>query len=573
MKMQKLLRLAAAAVGAVLMAGVGLALANGTAYAAPSKRTVVYYQTQYRDNTYVSPKPLTDNNTGVTDVLVAALHLNGDGTVHLNDHPPGDPRYDQMWTDLAAMQARGVNVSVMVGGAAQGSFQRLDTEFAAYYPKLKNVITTYNLDGVDLDVEENMSLAGIERVIDALRADFGADFVISMSPVASALWGGGNLSGFNYETLYRERGSKIDFFNGQFYCGWGSLANTNDYDRIMNRNLIPADKVVTGSVTDPSMCAGYVDVTTTLKNTVQSLVAKYPTFGGVAGWEYFISQPGGTARPWEWAGLITSYMKGGSGGTNLALNKAATGSTPCNANEGPAKAFNGSVSGGNSDKFCSLVSPAWLQVDLGAAYPITSFEVSHAGAGGESAAYNTKAFTIQVSTDGSSWSTPVTVTANTASLTTHPVSVTGRYVKLNVTTPTQGSDPATRIYELKVYGSGTAPPPSGCTGSNGDDVAIPDLSTVESSITISGCSGSASASSTAEVHIRHTYRGDLVVSLVAPDGSAYTLLNRSGGSADNVDQTFTVDLSGEPRNGTWKLRVRDAAAQDTGTIDTWTLTL
>ncbi|RZS32378.1 hypothetical protein EV193_11211 [Herbihabitans rhizosphaerae] len=55
-------------------------------------------------------------------MLVAALHLNDDGTVHLNDHPPGHERYTQMWKDLADMKAAGVRVSVMVGGAAKGTF-------------------------------------------------------------------------------------------------------------------------------------------------------------------------------------------------------------------------------------------------------------------------------------------------------------------------------------------------------------------------------------------------------------------------------------------------------------------
>jgi subtilisin-like proprotein convertase family protein len=63
------------------------------------------------------------------------------------------------------------------------------------------------------------------------------------------------------------------------------------------------------------------------------------------------------------------------------------------------------------------------------------------------------------------------------------------------------------------------------------------------------------------------------VSLVAPDGTAHTLLSRSGGSADNVDQTFTVNLSNETRNGTWTLSVEDAADEDTGYINSWTLTL
>jgi subtilisin-like proprotein convertase family protein len=112
-----------------------------------------------------------------------------------------------------------------------------------------------------------------------------------------------------------------------------------------------------------------------------------------------------------------------------------------------------------------------------------------------------------------------------------------------------------------------------CTGTNPTDVTIPDLSTVESPITIAGCSGNASTASKVEVHIVHTFIGDLVVSLVAPDGSVYVLQNRTGGSADNIDTTYTVNLSSEVRNGTWRLRVQDAAAADVGFINSWTLTL
>ncbi|MGH3738208.1 MAG: choice-of-anchor B family protein [Micromonosporaceae bacterium] len=122
-------------------------------------------------------------------------------------------------------------------------------------------------------------------------------------------------------------------------------------------------------------------------------------------------------------------------------------------------------------------------------------------------------------------------------------------------------------------GGGTPPPPPDCGGTNGNDVAISDHTTVESPITVSGCTGNASATSTVAVTIQHTYIGDLIVTLVAPDGSTYTLHNRAGGSADNINKTYTVNLSAEARNGTWKLRVHDAASQDIGKIDTWTLTL
>ncbi|GIG68397.1 S8 family peptidase [Phytomonospora endophytica] len=107
---------------------------------------------------------------------------------------------------------------------------------------------------------------------------------------------------------------------------------------------------------------------------------------------------------------------------------------------------------------------------------------------------------------------------------------------------------------------------------NPTDVPIADLATADSPVTVSGCTGAA-ATSTVAVDIVHTYRGDLVVSLIAPDGTARTLHNRTGGSADNLKTTYTVDLSSEARNGTWTLRVRDAAANDSGYVNSWTLTL
>jgi secreted trypsin-like serine protease len=108
---------------------------------------------------------------------------------------------------------------------------------------------------------------------------------------------------------------------------------------------------------------------------------------------------------------------------------------------------------------------------------------------------------------------------------------------------------------------------------NGTDVSIPDNSTVYSNITISGCAGNGSATASIAVNIVHTYKGDLVVDLLAPDGSVYNLHNRSGGSADNIVQTFSRNLSSEVKNGLWRLRVRDAATADVGYINSWTLTL
>jgi hypothetical protein len=80
------------------------------------------------------------------------------------------------------------------------------------------------------------------------------------------------------------------------------------------------------------------------------------------------------------------------------------------------------------------------------------FEVAHAQAGGEAASLNTRAYTITVSSDGVNWTQAVAVSNNTAANTAHTVSgVSGRYVRLNVSAPTQNSGGATRIYELRVF--------------------------------------------------------------------------------------------------------------------------
>src|SRR5262245_33290163 len=152
------------------------------------------------------------------------------------------------------------------------------------------------------------------------------------------------------------------------------------------------------------------------------------------------------------------------GPTNVALNKPATGSAPCNANEGPAKAFNGSVSGGNSDKWCSQASVKFLQVDLGQNFSITSFVARHASAGGESASFNTRAFNIQVSANGTNFTSVVNVTSNTQGVTTHPISATtARFVRLNVTQAEQTNNITARIYEFEVFAD---VPAVGCGGSN-----------------------------------------------------------------------------------------------------------
>ncbi|MER7695046.1 MULTISPECIES: S8 family serine peptidase [unclassified Streptomyces] len=124
---------------------------------------------------------------------------------------------------------------------------------------------------------------------------------------------------------------------------------------------------------------------------------------------------------------------------------------------------------------------------------------------------------------------------------------------------------------LNVGGGGTTPPP-GDRFENNTDYPVNDNSTVESPVTVTGVSGNAPSALSVPVDISHTYIGDLRIDLVAPDGSVYNLKGYgTGGSANDIVTTYTVNASSEVANGTWKLRVSDNASYDTGRINGWAL--
>ena len=75
------------------------------------------------------------------------------------------------------------------------------------------------------------------------------------------------------------------------------------------------------------------------------------------------------------------------------------------------------------------------------------------------------------------------------------------------------------------------------------------------------------------VDITHTYIGDLKVDLIAPDGTVRTLHDRAGGTTNYIDQTYMPDFTGVPIEGTWTLRIDDNFADDSGRLNSWTLTI
>ncbi|UMP06178.1 S8 family peptidase [Amycolatopsis sp. EV170708-02-1] len=144
--------------------------------------------------------------------------------------------------------------------------------------------------------------------------------------------------------------------------------------------------------------------------------------------------------------------------------------------------------------------------------------------------------------------------------------------KDKVTNPGTGS-PNVLLYTGTGGGPGPEPTPCG-TQTNSGVVAIPDAgAAVTSTITVANCARNASATTKVAVNITHTYVGDLVIDLVAPDGSSYRLKGSSNDSSDNINTTYTANVSSEAANGAWKLKVQDVYRIDTGSLNSWSLTV
>lgn len=299
----------------------------------------MYHQTFHdSDGNYHSLLPLLTDHTGVTHIIIAAIHLNQEpGEITLNEDNPFNQKFSSLWSEVKHLQRYGVKVLGMLGGAAKGSYKLLGgsssdvgthriliclhlkltlKKFEKYYTPLRDLLLTTALDGLDIDIEEEIPIETVTRLISRLRTDFGTNFLITLAPVASALIPNPfilevlyplnpqpkcstapspvyptlpNLSGFSYAELERSvYGAEIAWYNTQFYGGWGNALSTAWYDAVIEVGWSP-ERIVLGVLTDPQSGAGYVPIET-LVNVSAALNEKYRGynggFGGVMGWEY-----------------------------------------------------------------------------------------------------------------------------------------------------------------------------------------------------------------------------------------------------------------------------------------------
>jgi beta-glucosidase len=142
------------------------------------------------------------------------------------------------------------------------------------------------------------------------------------------------------------------------------------------------------------------------------------------------------------ASLLSSVAPAGAAGTLLSQGKPTTASSV----ESDAFPASAAVDGDTGTRWSSGFSdPQWLQVDLGAPSTISQVALQW------EAAYAT-AFQIQVSNDGSAWTSIYSTTTGAGGTQTLNVSGTGRYVRMYGTARATGYGYS--LFEFQVYGTG-----------------------------------------------------------------------------------------------------------------------
>jgi len=133
---------------------------------------------------------------------------------------------------------------------------------------------------------------------------------------------------------------------------------------------------------------------------------------------------------------------GTCGTTNLALNHPATASSLENAGFPASNAVDGNLTTRWSSGFSD---PQWIQVDLGSVQTICKVVLNWEAAYG-------KAFQIQTSNDGTTWTPIFSTTTGTGGTQTLNVSGSGRYIRMYGTA--RGTAYGYSLYEFQVFGTG-----------------------------------------------------------------------------------------------------------------------
>lgn len=262
------------------------------------KHVAYYYQTLCGLRDILEQKPCA-----VTHIYLSSLHFgtdsrSGEKYLHLNDFHPDDARFDAVWQELRQASAQGITIMCMLGGAG-GAYGALFESYSFYYSLLRQFLQNHPcVTGLDLDVEEEVRMSDVQRLILDLQRDTGSHFTLTMAPVCGALaYDEPGLGGFSYKDLYHSPAGKcIDWFNVQCYGDY-----TLGACRTMIDNGYPAEQLVLG------MLAGTPSEFATSLSELRKIVRAYPKIAGADVWEY-CNAPPTPAKPGNWAVKVGAVL-------------------------------------------------------------------------------------------------------------------------------------------------------------------------------------------------------------------------------------------------------------------------
>jgi mannan endo-1,4-beta-mannosidase len=158
----------------------------------------------------------------------------------------------------------------------------------------------------------------------------------------------------------------------------------------------------------------------------------------------------GLSRATEWGFSLWEFEAYGTAappaGANLARSRPASASSSESASRSP----NLAVDGDPATRWSSAWSePHWLQVDLGAAYVLNRVVLRWETAYG-------RAYQVQVSNDGASWTTIANITAGDGGIDDLAVGGSGRY--LRVLGLSRATEWGFSLWEFEAYGSAVGGP-------------------------------------------------------------------------------------------------------------------
>jgi hypothetical protein len=163
--------------------------------------------------------------------------------LYLNKKDPNDEYFNEMWFDLGIATEKNIKCVMVL------DVKYMDIDYKYYYYQLKKFINNnYIIKGIDLDVENKISLENMKRLINDIKKDF-PDLLICISAV------GYSMCVMDIDTIYEDgkewsyalfnksiEASYIDYYN----CAFNEDDFTIDSFQDMIDNGFQPEKIVMG---------------------------------------------------------------------------------------------------------------------------------------------------------------------------------------------------------------------------------------------------------------------------------------------------------------------------------------